>query len=780
MQAEVRFVDLKEGFIICNNEIKEMILKQCNDFKNYIFLNIDDLRKKMNFSVKKRAVYELMKQYKFSYSLAKEYINALQLIEDKFYNDSKLDSIVSVLHFLQEKDCIVKDDLFLLRLKQFPVTFIDPFNSLEYQHLKDKVNQYTKVYEIWLNQELQHPKVLEFQNITAETQFICNQIKILLRQGVSSNQIYIFNADDSYEYLFHRLSKNYGISFNFNSVKNILSNSIIQSFLKEAERTACFSDALMNIPKDNYFYHKIIDILNLYEFTEQNPNDVLPVLTEIFKEEKYPEKKYIEGVHISSSFFNISDTDYAFYVGFNLGSSPKVVKEEGFLTDKLLHVLNCSTSLLKNKNEKENLIHFIQYTKNLCISYKLQNGNDVCLPSLLMKELNLIKETGKNDFGYSKREDDLRLAGLYDEFLKYKNKNDDLEKYKLNGIPYNTYNHQFKGLEKDILHHHFSNKQLKLAYSNMKLYFACPFGYYADRILGLNEFKPQMAARLGTYAHAVLEDSYKSDFNFENSVLMHHKENCQDAKDDFFFSQMASVLRNLIDFNKNHEASSSLKNINTEEHIIIKKELFSFEGYIDKLMYTIEGDDVYAAIVDYKTGADIVSLDNIEDGFHLQLPSYMYLLKHYEPFYNLNLHIIGIYLQKVNIVLFNDKKSVSEQIEKNFKLEGYTVADPKLIMRLDPTYENSTYIKSLGITQKGFRSYSKVFPIEQQEEIIKLVDSLITNAASNILNGKFEIAPKRIKDKNESCTFCKYKDICFMDYTDEVELKYKPFGKEEE
>lgn len=25
--------------------------------------------------------------------------------------------------------------------------------------------------------------------------------------------------------------------------------------------------------------------------------------------------------------------------------------------------------------------------------------------------------------------------------------------------------------------------------------------------------------------------------------------------------------------------------------------------------------------------------------------------------------------------------------------------------------------------------------------------------------------------------FCKYKDLCFCDYEDEIELSYKPFGK---
>lgn len=773
-------MELKEGFIICNSEVKELILKQEKDFKNYIFLSLEELKEKLIFKLKKRAIFELMKKYHCSYSLAKEYCSALYWIKDQFYNHPKLDSLVSMYHFLEEQKCILHDDLFLFRLKQFPVTFLDPITSLEYQKIKTIVKQYTEVYEIQLSKEQRLPQVFEFQTIAEEAQFVCNQIKFLLRQGVSAQQIYIFNADDDYSFLFHRMAKNYGISFNFPASKNIVSNPTIQAFLEEANHCTLISDALKHLPKDTYFYQKIIDILNLYELSNSNSKEVLPFLIEVLKEESYPVKQYVDGVHIFSSFFDVSDINYVFYVGFNLDSSPKVIKEDGFLNDEVLNLLKISNTSTKNKLEKERLIQFLQTTKHIFLSYKLHKGNEDCFASLLVQELKLKKESKEYEFGLSKKEDDLKLCCLFDEYLKYKNKNAALEKYKLNGISYQTYDHRFKGIHPNILQNRFAEKKLKLAYSNVKLYFACPFGYYADRILGLNEFKPQMAARLGTFAHAVLEDSYHDDFQFEESIKKHHLENRCDAKDDFFFTQMTNVLRNLIDFNKNHEKTSDLKTIQTEEHIIVEKDLFSFEGYIDKLMYTIENNEVYAAIVDYKTGADIVSLDNIEDGFHLQLPSYMYLLHHYAPFKNFKIHIIGIYLQKVNIVIFNNKSSVDAQIAKNFRLEGYTVADPKQILKLDPTFENSTYIKSLGTTQSGFRSYSKVFPEEKQEEMIQLVDTLITTAADQILKGEFAIAPKRIKDKNESCTFCKYKDVCFMEYSDEVELKYKPFGKEEE
>ena len=47
------------------------------------------------------------------------------------------------------------------------------------------------------------------------------------------------------------------------------------------------------------------------------------------------------------------------------------------------------------------------------------------------------------------------------------------------------------------------------------------------------------------------------------------------------------------------------------------------------------------------------------------------------------------------------------------------------------------------------------------------------------LNGEYKIEPKKIDGKNISCAFCKYKDLCYMSYEDELDLPKKPFKEEE-
>ena len=446
----------------------------------------------------------------------------------------------------------------------------------------------------------------------------------------------------------------------------------------------------------------------------------------------------------------------------------------GYLLDSDLNVLGISDSVDKNIRNKECLINFI-CQNNVVISYKNSRGTDLCLPSQLINDLGLKVVKVSVSYGYSKVEDNLRLAGYYDNYLKYNEIHDDLSRYGLNDVDYRNFNHKYKRIDKKLLDERFKNKPLKLSYSNVKLYFACPFSYFADRILGLNEFKPQMAARLGTFSHAVLEDSYDENFNFEESVRKNMIINSVDSKDRFFFNRMKDILYPLIKFNKSHESISSLDIIKREANIVVVNDGYQFEGFIDKLMYTIIDDDVYAAIIDYKTGKDVISLDNIEDGFHLQLPSYMYLLSKYDEFKNKRLHIIGIYLQKVNLVIFDGKKDYSEQLEKSFYLQGYSVSDISLLKLLDPTFSSSSYIKSLSLTSNGFSRYAKIYEKEDQDYMINLVQKLLDKASCGIKNGDFKIDPKRIDGKNESCLFCKYKDLCFLDESDVIDLPKKVF-----
>lgn len=765
---------INEGYVICSNDYKNNLLKEKkNGFVNYIYLSYEELLEKLAFKVDPKALVYLVENYNFSYSLAKEYINKLKWISNINYNNPKLDSMVSVYNALKDMGYILENKLFTIRLRQFPVTFIYPSYSKEYYLLKNIVKKYTKVYEINMDSSDILPESYRFNTIGDEVLFVLNKITDLLKNGISLNNIYIAGASEDYIYLFKRLARTYNVTMEFPKIKNVLSSDYIKKFLVLCESSLSFNDILEQLDKNNELYDVILNSIDRYGL-DGKPSNYIEFFNYIFSNASFPNKRYNESIKFVNDYFRLKSDEYLFYVGFNLGEAPKVCKETGYLLDSDLDELGLSTSVDNNLNNKKELISFI-CQNNVILTYKLSSGTDSFLPSQIIEELGISINDSFVEYGYSKVEDDLRLASQYDTFLKYNELHSDLSKYGIDGISYQTFKNDYKKIDKKLLDERFSNRKLSLSYSNVKPYFMCPFGYFADRILGLNEFKPQMAARLGTFSHAVLEDSYDADFDFLESVKKNMVEYAIDGKDRFFFARMKDILLPLINYNKEHEALSKLDIIEREAEIIVDNGDYEFKGFIDKLMYTIIDNNVYAAIIDYKTGKDIISLDNIEDGFHLQLPAYMYLLSKYEKFSGKNINIIGIYLQKVNLVIFDGKKDYYTQLEKSFYLQGYSVCDISLLSMLDPDFASSSYIKSMALTKEGISKKAKTYNKEDQEYMINLVSDLLDKASLGIHSGDFKIAPKRIDGKNESCMFCKYKDLCFLEDKDIIDLPKKSF-----
>ena len=60
---------------------------------------------------------------------------------------------------------------------------------------------------------------------------------------------------------------------------------------------------------------------------------------------------------------------------------------------------------------------------------------------------------------------------------------------------------------------------------------------------------------------------------------------------------------------------------------------------------------------------------------------------------------------------------------------------------------------------------------EEIDTLYNVVDSKIKEASMSILDSKFDINPKEMNNENIGCSFCKYKDICFMKPKDTIKLK---------
>lgn len=771
-------MNLKEGFIICDSYKKEEIIRENKDFKNYIFLTLNELEKKLLGTHKPEAIFMLVERYSLTYEEALEYLRYIPYIENKEYKNLRLDSLVSAKRMLCESSLFGVDEFFIYRLNQYPITFIDIDDNIQTRRIKKLVSSYTEIIEINSEINKYNPCVYEFDDIYDECLYVYNEISKLYKSGISLNKIFINNIDKDYAFIFKRLAKGYNIPIEFSADRNINSLQIANDFLRMCNEKESFNDILNELDSKSDYYKYIMNLIIDYNLEDKSPKCYKAFFYEQFKNAKFTIERYTEMVSTKEKKC-YKDDEYLFLVGLNLGSLPKVYKDDEYLNDEELTLISLPHSTDRNINSKKNLINILLGTKNICITYKKAILCDEFLPSNCIRELDLKVMKANVAYGYSKLEDDIRLGIQYTRLVKYNLESEALNKYDISHLKYNTYDNSYKKIDKELLDQRFQEKPLKLAYSSVKTFFGCPYAYFADRILGLNEFKPNMAARLGTFSHAVLEDSYKENFNFNESVKKNKFEIAMDSKDNFYFTVMEDVLRDLITYNREHEDKSMLNNIEREVHIEYKGDGFTFEGYIDKLMYTIINDEIYAVIIDYKTGKDVVSLDNVADGFNLQLPCYMLLLSKYEKFKGKKINIIGIYLQKVNIIALDNTIDIVAQREKAFKLQGFTVRSHELIPMFDPEYDKSTYIAKLSTLKSGdFSKNANIISSDKMDELISLVDEMINQASIDIKKGSFDIVSKNIEGKNSACSFCSYYDLCYKTTENLKYLQKKSFLEE--
>ena len=191
-----------------------------------------------------------------------------------------------------------------------------------------------------------------------------------------------------------------------------------------------------------------------------------------------------------------------------------------------------------------------------------------------------------------------------------------------------------------------------------------------------------------------------------------------------------------------------------------------FKGFIDKVLYRETGDRIYVDVIDYKTGNSAkIRKKLMPYGLCLQLPSYMYLLSR-DPISEKELSFCGFYLQHlINSDLNFDEERDRQQIkEDSMKLEGFTSSDPERLACSDRSFEDGTSKLIRGLRMKNDGSFYASSPVLSDREIddlIKMTEEKINEAAKRISEADFRIDPKQIDGVNESCTYCPYRPLCY-------------------
>lgn len=760
------FENIKNNsIIICNDDYKKQILKNINKLINIKFMSMNEFIKSYYFDYDEKTILYIIKKYNTKYEIAIEYLKNIYYIEDKKYNNEKLDFLVNLKKELIENNLLIFNSKFKNYIKDKDIIIYNYSLSKFEKHLSKDID----ITIINKSQENNIPTIYEFDTIEEEVEFVAKEISKLINSGVEINNIKLTNISNDYINIITKIFNFYNLKINkFNNIP-IISTVIGSTFYSNLDES--LEVAIDSISKYNTTdtYNKIINICNKYIWCE-DIND-LKILIEYDLKHNYVENiKYTNMIEVVDyKTYDFGDNQ-VFMLGFNQGIMPRVKKDEDYINDDIKPDYLDNT-IEKNKQEKLDTINAIKNIRNLTITYKNKSSFSTFYPSNLIDELDVEVKKGQIDYNtsYSSTSDKITLGILLDDLIKFGYSDDKLNLLMSNyDIPYNTYSHVFTGISKDKLQYYISKlKNFNLSYSSMDNYNRCAFRFYIDKILGLKDNIDAFSVTLGNIYHDALEKAVKGNIDVEQEVYKYISDNKINLTNSnkFFVDRAIKNIEYLIEVLKKQSSFSKLNNIETEKFVKIPiKDNINFVGFIDKIVYDTFNDITIAAIIDYKTYVKKPSLKYIDSGIGLQLPTYMYLSKNS---FN-NIRFAGFYLQNITL----DNKS-NEDKEKSLKLIGFTNTDKGILENFDYNYMESSVIDGIKINKDGSfssNSLKHMLNDEEIEDIINITKEKIKETIDNVLDSKFDINPKYDKE-NIGCEFCQYRDLCFMKEYDFVNIK---------
>ena len=388
----------------------------------------------------------------------------------------------------------------------------------------------------------------------------------------------------------------------------------------------------------------------------------------------------------------------------------------------------------------------------------------------------------------------------YTIYEYYKNQNKWYSKVQqdLQGIDYTNIP---ENINKETIEKLYGNT-LNASVSKLEKFAQCPFSYYLQYGLRLKE-KEELKVQnfdTGSFMHETIDEFFKKVKNENISLpeLVTDEEKIQNLVD--------TVVEEKLDMGKKYTFVATPKYkvlVKRLKRIVAKALKYIIEGLVYS-EFNIEGTEIefgkkgkykpiliqlddgkkveitgkidridtanseegkYLRIIDYKSSAKNIDLNEVYAGLQIQLLTYMDAVCKEEDLLPAGV----LYFSLLEQMIKADKKITEEQIEeelrKNFKMKGLILADIKVIKMHDKNLESGTSkLVPATLTKSGDISEGKTNGVNKEEfEVLQnYIYRTIKQIAKEILTGNINIKPYNKKGQ-KPCDYCSYKAICGFD-----------------
>lgn len=514
-----------------------------------------------------------------------------------------------------------------------------------------------------------------------------------------------------------------------------------------------------------------------------------------------------------------------FIIGLNDGEFPSVRKDEGFLNDSDRDILKqdgielAKGTIDKLYEDSFNIYKaFTTAEEKLYLLYSSSDMQGKALrPSMLINKIKKIYPMIQEQSDViEKKSEILNKKTTYEELIANLSKlkeQDSIEKiwyyvydyYKkdaewneklqqsLNGLSYTNIPEKIEQNNIDRLY----GNTLVTSISKLERYRSCPFSYYLQyglKIRPQEELKIQ-TLNTGTFIHEVIDEFFET-VKSQGIEL-----------EEITEEQLSEIINKIIDTklsqNKNYIFTSTAKYRALVIRLkkIIKKALKYIIGTIVQSRFEVLGTEVefgekgkykpirltledgkrieiigkidridtakgedgkYLRIIDYKSSAKNIDLNEVYAGLQIQLLTYLDASCKEEDLMPAGVLYFSMLEQMIKSNKRMEQEEIEEKIRANFKMKGLILADVKVVKLHDKNLQNgSSALVPAYIGKDGEISEKKTSGVtaEQFKDLQKYMYTVIKQISKEILGGNIDLKPY-YKDKKTPCKYCDYKSIC--------------------
>lgn len=242
------------------------------------------------------------------------------------------------------------------------------------------------------------------------------------------------------------------------------------------------------------------------------------------------------------------------------------------------------------------------------------------------------------------------------------------------------------------------------------------------------------------------------------------------AKNKYLTKQMERVLKKTLDVLTVQLENSGFSPVAFEQEFFHTDRNLKLYGVVDRVDICESSQGEFVKIVDYKSGTQDFSLEELYYGLSMQLAVYMTaVLREREE---KNPIPAAMFYYHVDDPIVNKSEHIEQDVLKALRVKGLVNKNPEVIKSLDKEFYSkagglAASIKSLKIpveTDKdgGLKKSSKVADSQTFSALSDYVYQKLKQESEEILSGAVQIAPYKC-DKKTGCDYCGYASVCGFD-----------------